>query len=82
MTPQSEATLIDSIVNAISGALGPLSPFTKAVVPSASLEATALVNWLVAGSFNAVSITSAASGFVVGLLGYLLPNLAKKPAAK
>lgn len=82
MNPQTIASILDDFVNAVSGLLGPLSPFTKAVVPSASLEATALVNWLIAGSFNSVSITSAAAGLVVGVLGYLLPNKSKAAAAK
>lgn len=68
---------VNSFLDQLAALLGPLSPFTKAIVPAALALAVAIVNSLFAGAVDAVSITIAASGLVLALVTYLVPN---KPA--
>ena len=70
---------LTNLLTQLAGMLGPLSPFTKAVVPGGLALAVAVVNSLFAGSINTVSITVAASGLGLALVAYLVPNVAKAP---
>lgn len=71
---------ITQLLDNLAGLLGPLSPFTKAIVPAALALATAIVTSLFAGSIDATSLTIAGSGLVLALVTYLLPNKPHKPA--
>lgn len=68
--PNAITTLLDEL----AALLGPLSPFTKAVVPAGLAVAVAVVNSLFAGAINTVSITIAASGLILALVAFVLPN--------
>ena len=78
---QSEQKLVDGLIQNLVSALGPLAPYAKAVVTAAGGLATSLANWAISGSFNALSITSAAGGVVLALVVYEVPNLTKKAPA-
>lgn len=66
-----------SLLDRVAGLLGPLSPFTKAVVPAALSVAVAVVDSLFAGKINTVSLTIAATGLLLAAVAYLLPNKPK-----
>lgn len=68
---------INNALNQLAGLLGPLSPFTKAVVPAALALATAIVKCVVNGQIDATSITIAATGVALAVVAYLLPNRPK-----
>ena len=72
---------ITAILTALAAVVEPLSGFTKAVVPAALGLATAVVNTLVSGSFDAVTITSLAGGLLVAVVVYFVPNKPKAVAA-
>lgn len=79
------AGLIDGLLTAIASMLGPLSPFTKAVVPAALGLATALVAAIVSlvshQAINADALIGAGTAEIIAVLGYFLPNLEHKPKA-
>ncbi|MHB1950233.1 MAG: hypothetical protein ACYCQK_02010 [Acidiferrobacteraceae bacterium] len=79
---QAISSLISTLAKAVSG----VSPFAKAIVPSAAGLVGALVNMAFAGSFDTTSIVVLAVGVVAAVVTYLVPNRAKpapvKPAAK
>lgn len=64
-----------SFLNSLAGLLGPLSPFAKAVVPALLALAVAVVNSLFAGSIDGTSITVAASGLILALVTFFVPNV-------
>lgn len=72
--------LINPLLTQLASILGPLSPFTKAVVPAALALAYAVVNVIVTGTIDASSLTAAVGGLIVAVLVYELPNLERKPA--
>lgn len=65
---------ITQLLDQLAGLLGPLSPFTKAIVPAALALVVAIVNSAFQGSIDGVSLTIAGSGLVLALVTYLLPN--------
>lgn len=65
--------VITSLLDQLAARLGPLSPFTKAIVPAALALVVAVVNALFNG-IDAVSLAVAGSGLVLALVVYLLPN--------
>lgn len=75
----TEQSAITQALTQLASLLGPLSPFTKAIVPAGLALAVALVNSLFAGSIDTVSITVAASGLGLALVAFLVPNVAKAP---
>lgn len=72
--------VVNQQLAAFASLLGPLSPFTKAVVPAALSLAVAIANSLFAGSIDATSVTVAASGLGLAAVAYLLPNVEHKKA--
>ena len=73
---------ITQLLDNLATILGPLSPFTKAVVPAVLAVATALIKSAFDGMIDATSVTIAASGLVLALVVYFVPNRpAVKPAA-
>jgi hypothetical protein len=75
----NEQNALTQFLTQLATLLGPLSPFTKAVVPAALALVVAVVNSIFAGSIDTVSITIAASGVVLALVTFLVPNVAKTP---
>lgn len=75
------STFIDSLITAITNTLAPISPIAKAVVPSAGALIVAIVNAVIAGSFNVTSIVTLALGVVLSVVVFLVPNKTIKPAA-
>ena len=73
----SEQSAITQALTQLATLLGPLSPFTKAIVPAGLALAVAVVNSLFAGAIDTVSITVAASGLVLAGVAFLVPNVAK-----
>ena len=71
---QNEQTIIDSLLSSLADVLGPLSPFTKAVVPAGLALAYAIVNVIVTGTVDASALTAAVGGVVLAVLVFLLPN--------
>lgn len=69
-----QVSVIDGALGKIADALGPLSPFTKAIVPAALAVVVAVVNAIVSGSVDSTSITIGVSGLVTALVVYLVPN--------
>ncbi|MGH2870434.1 MAG: hypothetical protein ACRDNK_23055 [Solirubrobacteraceae bacterium] len=78
-SPMSDA--INTALAKLAALLGPLSPFTKAVVPAALALATAIVKSFADGRIDATSVTIAASGVALAIVAYLLPNLPKPTPA-
>lgn len=76
---QPEQQAIVGFLGQLAGLLGPLSPFAKAVVPAALSLVVAAVNSAFSGTVDTVSLTIAASGLVLALVTFLIPNL-KRPA--
>jgi hypothetical protein len=74
----NEQSALTQFLTQLASLLGPLSPFTKAIVPAALALIVAIVNSLFAGTIDTVSITIAASGVVLALVTFLLPNVQKK----
>jgi len=70
--------LLDNLANV----LGPLSPFTKAIVPAALAIAVAVVKCAFNGAVDATSLTIAGSALVLALVVYLVPNHPKPVAAQ
>lgn len=56
-----------------------LGPFAKALVPAVAALLGVIVNTLIAGSFDKVSLATAITGVVMAALTYFVPNV--KPAA-
>ena len=73
MQPAIQA-LLDTLGSLVSG----VSPFAKAIVPSALALVTALVNMAIAGKFDTTSLVVLACGVVASVATYLIPNLEKK----
>ena len=71
---------ITGLLDNLASLLGPLSPFTKAIVPAVLALATAAVKSIANGHIDKVSLTIAASGLVLALVTYLLPNKRVKKA--
>lgn len=75
---------IDNLLTQLATLLGPLSPFTKAVVPAALSFATAAVAAILSlingGPINSTMLVTAGAGLVLSLVVFFLPNLEKKPA--
>lgn len=76
MTPTG-INAIDSLITVIANLLSPLSPFAKAIVAPAAALLTAVVNMLIAGSFDTTSIVVLGVGVLAGLATFLIPNKAK-----
>lgn len=74
-------TTLTSLLTRLAGLLGPLSPFTKAVVPAGLSVAVAVVDSLFAGKIDASALTIAGTGLVLAVVAYLVPNLKAKPVA-
>ena len=70
-------SLIDGLLSQLASLLGPLSPFTKAVVPAALALAYAIVNIIVTGTFDASALTAAVGGVLAAVVVYRLPNKPK-----
>lgn len=77
---QNEQSIIDQFLSQLAGLLGPLSPFTKAVVPAVLGLAYAVINVIVTGTLNASALTAAIGAVVLAVLVFELPNIEKKPA--
>lgn len=73
----NEQNAITQFLNQLAGLLGPLSPFSKAIVPAALALVVAVVNSVFAGAIDTVSLTIAGSGLVLALVTFLVPNIAK-----
>jgi hypothetical protein len=73
----TEQSIIANLLSQLAGLLGPLSPFTKAVVPAALAVVIAAVNSAFAGSIDTVSLTIAGTGLAAALLTFLVPNKPK-----
>lgn len=71
---------INAALVKLAALLGPLSPFTKAVVPAGLALATAIVKSIADGKIDTVSVTIAATGVVLAVLSFLLPNVHKAAA--
>lgn len=75
---------LDSFLSQLANLLGPLSPFTKAIVPAALSVATAIVAAIFSlvngGAINSTALVTAGAGLVLSLVVFFLPNLEKKPA--
>lgn len=71
------ASTIDSLLGQLADLLGPLSPFTKAVVPGALALAVAVVNSIING-IDQTSLLIAGTGLVAALVAYFVPNRPKK----
>ncbi len=78
---QSIISLVNGVLNAIAGLLGPLSGFTKAIVPAALALAVAVVDSLLSGRVDASAITIAATGLLGALVTFFLPNRSAAPVA-
>ena len=74
------STAVNTVIDQILGTLDAVSPFAKAVNAAAVQLVGALVNWLIAGSFNAVSITLAVGAVVVSVIVYFTSNKTPAPA--
>jgi hypothetical protein len=70
-------TAITNLLDQLAGLLGPLSPFAKAIVPAVLAVAVAIINSAFAGKIDGTSLTIAASGLVLALVTYLVPNKAR-----
>lgn len=74
---------IDNFLTELATLLGPLSPFTKAVIPAALSVATAAVAAIFAlvngGAINSTALVTAGAGLVLSLIVFELPNIEKKP---
>lgn len=83
MNPSQIGGLINGLLDALASRLGPLSPFTKAVVPAALSLAAAGVTAIVALISNSPIATPplyiAGAGLVLALITFLVPN---KPVVK
>ena len=78
---------LQGLLSTLAGIVGGLSPVAKAVVAALLPLASALLNMVLAGSFNTTSIVVLATGAIAALAVYLVPNRAKPapapaPAAK
>ena len=68
---------ISGLLNLIAARLSAVSPFAKAIVPSAAGLVGSLVNMAFAGSFNTTSIVVLVVGVVAAAVTYLVPNKPK-----
>ncbi len=72
---------IDNVLTELATLLGPLSPFTKAVVPAALSLATAAVAAIFAlvngGPINSTALITAGAGLLLSLIVFELPNIEK-----
>ena len=73
-------TAVSSLLGVLADRLSTLSPFAKAIVPSAAGLVGALVNMAFAGRFNVTSIVVLGVGVASALVVYLVPNRAATPA--
>lgn len=64
----------NTFLDALANLLGPLSPFTKAIVPAALSLVVAVVDGLIAGAVNTSSVAIAGTGLVLALVAFLVPN--------
>lgn len=82
---QNLTGVINASLAALASLLGPLSPFTKAVVPASLGLATALVAAIVSlashQAINVNALVGAGTAEVLAVLAYFLPNLERKPKA-
>ena len=67
---------LDQALDQLASLLGPLSPFTKAIVPAALALATTIVKCVFDGKVDATSLTIGGCGLVLALVVYLIPNKA------
>lgn len=72
---------IDAVIETVGSLVSGLSPVAKAVVPSGTALAVALVNMALAGDFDTTSIVVLACGVLTSLAVYLIPNRAKPAPA-
>ena len=74
-------TAVSSLIGVLADRLSTISPFAKAIVPSAAGLVGALVNMAFAGRFNITSIVVLGVGVASAIVVYLVPNrTAAKPA--
>lgn len=71
---------IQGLLSTVAGIVGGLSPVAKAVVAAVLPLASALLNMVLAGSFNTTSIVVLATGALAALAVYRVPNKTAKPA--
>lgn len=64
-------SLLDKLVGKLPAAL---QPFAKAVIPGGVALGGAVVDALISGQVNTSSITIAASGLVLAIVTFLVPN--------
>ncbi len=72
---------ITSLLDQLAGKLGSLAPFAKAVIPGGVALGGTIVDALISGSVNTSSISIAASGLVLAIVTFLVPNKPKPAPA-
>lgn len=71
-------TAVQTLISTVSGLVGNLSPFAKAVVPAATGLVGSLATMAISGHFDWPSIEVLGVGVVTAVAVYVIPNLEKK----